>query len=96
MIIVFSTCVEVTPTQFFERNLNYELSDVTTLTVVAKRFRCVEVFLMTQRSNEVRHLTYELLDGNILTCRRQTLPIRRSVPHDTELKSVGAQIDIGI
>ena len=27
--------------------------------------------------------------GNILTCR-QTLPMRRSVPHDTELKSIGA------
>ena len=67
MIIVISTCVEVTQTQFFERNLNYELSDGTTLTVVAKRFRCVEVFLMTQSSNRSRNLTYELPDGNILT-----------------------------
>ena len=41
----------------------------------------------------LRNLTYELLAGNILTCR-QTL--RRSVSHVTELKSIGAQIDFGI
>ena len=93
MFIVISTCVEVTQTQFFERNLNYDLTDGTTLTVVAKRFRCVEVFLMTQRSNEVRNLTYELPDGNILTCRCQTLPMRGSFPHDTELKPI-AEFDL--
>ena len=49
----------------------------------------------SQSSNQLRILTYELPDGNILTCR-QTLPMRRSVPHDTELKSIGAQIDFGI
>ena len=41
------------------------------------------------------NLTYELPAGNILTCR-QTLPMRRSVSHVTELKSIGAQIDFGI
>ena len=49
----------------------------------------------SQSSNQLRNLTYELPDGYILTCR-QTLPMRRSVPHDTELKSIGAQIDFGI
>ena len=49
----------------------------------------------SQSSNHLRNLTFELPDGNILTCR-QTLPMRRSVPHDTELKSIVAKIDFGI
>lgn len=40
----------------------------------------------SQSPNQLRNWTYELPDGNILTCR-QTLLMRRSVPHDT------AQID---
>ena len=43
----------------------------------------------------LRNLTYELPAGNILTCR-QTLPMRRSVSHNTELKSIGAQINFGL
>ena len=43
----------------------------------------------------LQNLTYELPAGNILTCR-QTLPLRRSVSHVTEFKSIGAEIDFGI
>ena len=49
----------------------------------------------SQSPNQLRNLTYELPDGDILSCR-QTLLMRRTVPHDTELKSIGAQIDFGI
>ena len=43
----------------------------------------------------LQNLTYELPAGTILTCR-QTLPMRRSVSHVTEFKSIGAEIDFGI
>ena len=98
MIIVISTCVEVTQTQFFERNLNYELSDGTTLTVVAKRFRCVEVFLMTRSSNRLEHKSISEFDFRAFRrkhpcCCRQALPMRGSVAHDKELKSI-AEFDL--
>ena len=98
MIIVISTCVEVTQTQFFERNLNYELSDGTTLTVVAKRFRCVEVFLVTQSSNRLEHKSISEFDLRAFRrkhpcCCRQALQMRGSVAHDKELKSI-AEFDL--
>ena len=46
----------------------------------------------SQSPNQLQNLTYELPDGNILTCR-QTLLMRRSVPYDTELKSIAAVRD---